>query len=67
MPGIHHVSIGVNDVARAKVFYDPLMRIVDKRRATPGNGVRLRRAWMATRSRRSSTLGDVFLLQGPNL
>ena len=28
MPGIHHVSIGVNDVARAKAFYDPLMRIV---------------------------------------
>jgi catechol 2,3-dioxygenase-like lactoylglutathione lyase family enzyme len=28
MPGIHHVSIGVNNVARAKVFYDPLMRIV---------------------------------------
>jgi catechol 2,3-dioxygenase-like lactoylglutathione lyase family enzyme len=28
MPGIHHVSIGVNDVARAKAFYDPLMKIV---------------------------------------
>jgi catechol 2,3-dioxygenase-like lactoylglutathione lyase family enzyme len=69
MPGIHHVSIGVNDVARAKAFYDPLMRIVglqirqaddesvdygsdvglvfsletpvDKRPATPGNGVHI--------------------------
>lgn len=28
MPGIHHVSIGVNNVTRAKAFYDPLMRIV---------------------------------------
>ena len=28
MSGISHVSIGVNDVARAKAFYDPLMKIV---------------------------------------
>ena len=69
MPGIHHVSIGVNDIARAKAFYDPLMRILglqirqadtesvdygsdvglvfsletplDKRPATPGNGVHI--------------------------
>jgi catechol 2,3-dioxygenase-like lactoylglutathione lyase family enzyme len=69
MPAIHHVSIGVNDVARAKAFYDPLMKIVglrirqadhesvdygsdvglvfsletpvDKRPATPGNGVHI--------------------------
>jgi catechol 2,3-dioxygenase-like lactoylglutathione lyase family enzyme len=69
MPGIHHVSVGVNDVTRAKAFYDPLMKIVglqirqadeesvdygtdvglvfsletpvDKRPATPGNGVHI--------------------------
>ena len=31
MPGISHVSVGVNDVARAKAFYDPLMRILGLR------------------------------------
>jgi catechol 2,3-dioxygenase-like lactoylglutathione lyase family enzyme len=68
MPGISHVSIGVNDVPRAKAFYDPLMKLVglrvrqaneesvdyghdslvfsletpvDKRAATPGNGVHI--------------------------
>jgi catechol 2,3-dioxygenase-like lactoylglutathione lyase family enzyme len=69
MSGIHHVSIGVNDVARAKAFYDPLMKLVglqirqadsesvdygselglvfsletpvNKRPATPGNGVHI--------------------------
>jgi catechol 2,3-dioxygenase-like lactoylglutathione lyase family enzyme len=28
MAGLSHVSVGVNDVARAKAFYDPLMRIL---------------------------------------
>jgi catechol 2,3-dioxygenase-like lactoylglutathione lyase family enzyme len=28
MRGIHHVSVGVNDVARAKAFYDPLMKLL---------------------------------------
>lgn len=28
MSGLSHVSIGVNDVQRAKAFYDPLMKIV---------------------------------------
>jgi catechol 2,3-dioxygenase-like lactoylglutathione lyase family enzyme len=28
MSGISHVSVGVNDVQRAKSFYDPLMKIV---------------------------------------
>jgi catechol 2,3-dioxygenase-like lactoylglutathione lyase family enzyme len=28
MAGINHVSIGVNDVTRAKAFYDPLMQIL---------------------------------------
>jgi catechol 2,3-dioxygenase-like lactoylglutathione lyase family enzyme len=28
MPGISHISVGVSDVARAKAFYDPLMRIL---------------------------------------
>jgi catechol 2,3-dioxygenase-like lactoylglutathione lyase family enzyme len=28
MPGISHISVGVRDVARAKAFYDPLMRIL---------------------------------------
>jgi catechol 2,3-dioxygenase-like lactoylglutathione lyase family enzyme len=28
MPGIHHVSIGVTDLERAKAFYDPLLKIV---------------------------------------
>jgi len=31
MSGISHVSVGVNDLARAKAFYDPLMRIVGLR------------------------------------
>lgn len=31
MSGIHHVSVGVNDVSRAKRFYDPLMKIVGLR------------------------------------
>jgi catechol 2,3-dioxygenase-like lactoylglutathione lyase family enzyme len=66
--GISHVSIGVNDVQRAKAFYDPLMKLVglsvrqadeesvdygnealvfsletpvDRRAATPGNGVHI--------------------------
>jgi catechol 2,3-dioxygenase-like lactoylglutathione lyase family enzyme len=25
---IHHVSVGTNDLARAKAFYDPLMRLI---------------------------------------
>jgi catechol 2,3-dioxygenase-like lactoylglutathione lyase family enzyme len=29
--GISHVSVGVNDVARAKAFYDPLMKILGLR------------------------------------
>jgi catechol 2,3-dioxygenase-like lactoylglutathione lyase family enzyme len=68
MSGVSHVSIGVNDVQRAKLFYDPLMKIVgltvrqadeesvdygneqlvfsletpvDRRAATPGNGVHI--------------------------
>lgn len=68
MSGISHVSIGVNDVQRAKAFYDPLMELlglvirhadeesvdygnerlvfsletpVDRRRATPGNGMHI--------------------------
>ena len=28
MAGLHHVSFGVNDVARAKAFYDPLLQIL---------------------------------------
>jgi catechol 2,3-dioxygenase-like lactoylglutathione lyase family enzyme len=28
MSGISHVSVGVNDVSRAKRFYDPLMKLV---------------------------------------
>jgi catechol 2,3-dioxygenase-like lactoylglutathione lyase family enzyme len=28
MSGLNHVSIGVNDVQRAKAFYDPLMKIL---------------------------------------
>ena|SRR5882724_674034 len=28
MSGLSHVSIGVNDLERAKAFYDPLMKIV---------------------------------------
>jgi catechol 2,3-dioxygenase-like lactoylglutathione lyase family enzyme len=31
MGGISHVSIGVNDVPRAKAFYDPLMQIIGLR------------------------------------
>jgi catechol 2,3-dioxygenase-like lactoylglutathione lyase family enzyme len=68
MSGVNHVSIGVNDVQRAKRFYDPLMKLlglrvrqadeesvdygtdklvfsletpVDKKSATPGNGVHI--------------------------
>jgi len=35
MGRISHVSVGVNDVARAKAFYDPLMRLL---------GLRIRRS-----------------------
>jgi catechol 2,3-dioxygenase-like lactoylglutathione lyase family enzyme len=28
MPGIHHVSVGVNDVVAARRFYDPLMTLL---------------------------------------
>lgn len=28
MSGISHVSVGVNDVPRAKAFYDPLMKLL---------------------------------------
>jgi catechol 2,3-dioxygenase-like lactoylglutathione lyase family enzyme len=31
MPAIHHVSVGVNDVARSKAFYDPLMQLLGLR------------------------------------
>ncbi|HWM28097.1 MAG TPA: VOC family protein [Woeseiaceae bacterium] len=31
MSGISHVSVGVNNLARAKAFYDPLMRILGLR------------------------------------
>ena len=31
MSGISHVSVGTNDVARAKAFYDPLMQLVGLR------------------------------------
>jgi catechol 2,3-dioxygenase-like lactoylglutathione lyase family enzyme len=31
MVGIQHVSVGVNDVARAKAFYDPLMKLLGLR------------------------------------
>jgi catechol 2,3-dioxygenase-like lactoylglutathione lyase family enzyme len=31
MSGISHVSVGVNDVSRAKAFYDPLMRLLGLR------------------------------------
>lgn len=31
MIGISHVSVGVNDVKRAKAFYDPLMRLLGLR------------------------------------
>ncbi len=68
MTGVNHVSIGVNDVERARRFYDPLMKLlglrvrqadaesvdygteklvfsletpVDKKPATPGNGVHI--------------------------
>jgi catechol 2,3-dioxygenase-like lactoylglutathione lyase family enzyme len=40
MSGISHVSIGVNDVQRAKAFYDPLMKIVGLRiRQSDGESV----------------------------
>ena len=69
MAGLSHVSVGVNNVARARAFYDPLMQIlgleirqadeesvdygtddglafsletpVDRKPATPGNGVHI--------------------------
>lgn len=69
MSGIHHVSVGIHNVDRARAFYDPLMKIVglrvckadaesvdygsdigivfsletpvDKKPATPGNGVHI--------------------------
>jgi catechol 2,3-dioxygenase-like lactoylglutathione lyase family enzyme len=28
---IHHVSVGTNDIHRAKVFYDPLMQLIGLR------------------------------------
>src|SRR3569833_1060594 len=28
---IHHVSVGTNDVARARAFYDPLMQLIGLR------------------------------------
>ncbi|MES2643488.1 MAG: VOC family protein [Myxococcota bacterium] len=28
MPGLHHVSVGVRDLARARAFYDPLLALV---------------------------------------
>ncbi len=28
LSGLSHVSVGVNDVARAKAFYDPLMQLL---------------------------------------
>ena len=28
MAGLSHVSVGVNDVSRAKAFYDPLMQLL---------------------------------------
>lgn len=31
MSGISHVSVGVNDLARARAFYDPLMRVLGLR------------------------------------
>jgi catechol 2,3-dioxygenase-like lactoylglutathione lyase family enzyme len=31
MPGLHHVSLGTNDLARAQRFYDPLLAIVGLR------------------------------------
>jgi len=31
MTGISHVSVGVNDLARARAFYDPLMRLLGLR------------------------------------
>jgi catechol 2,3-dioxygenase-like lactoylglutathione lyase family enzyme len=31
MSGISHVSVGVTDLARARAFYDPLMRILGLR------------------------------------
>lgn len=37
MPGLHHVSVGVADVARAKSFYDIVLRTVGLRvlKSTP--------------------------------
>ena len=31
MPGLHHVSVGVRDLARARAFYDPLIALVGLR------------------------------------
>lgn len=31
MSGLHHVSVGVRDLARAKAFYDPLLALVGLR------------------------------------
>jgi catechol 2,3-dioxygenase-like lactoylglutathione lyase family enzyme len=31
MSGLSHVSVGVNDLRRAKAFYDPLMKLVGLR------------------------------------
>lgn len=40
MAGISHVSVGVNDVRRAKAFYDPLMQILGlKLRQADGESV----------------------------
>lgn len=55
MPGIHHVSIGVNNVARAKAFYDPLMKIV---------GLQLRQADNESVDY-GSDVGLVFSLETP--
>jgi catechol 2,3-dioxygenase-like lactoylglutathione lyase family enzyme len=35
---IHHVSLGTNDVARARRFYDPLMDLVGLRRLKVDDG-----------------------------
>jgi catechol 2,3-dioxygenase-like lactoylglutathione lyase family enzyme len=31
MPGISHVSVGINDLDRSRAFYDPLMQILGLR------------------------------------
>jgi catechol 2,3-dioxygenase-like lactoylglutathione lyase family enzyme len=55
MSGIHHVSIGVSDVSRAKAFYDPLMKIV---------GLQLRQA-DAESVDYGNEVGLVFSLETP--